>query len=137
MTDTGYTKMQELLDEFTSDVSLSQMNLEDKTLEAPAYPAKWIGIHHTYRHELQVLNGRLGVAQEKEDRLLRGKLKIGASDAQIKQLKLKNHNEMKDLLEKIGDHKELIEMLSKLEKTVGFYRNDIRNAVEYAKMLNQ
>ena len=136
MTDEGFKKMQELLDEYSSDLSLNPMNLEDKTLEAPAYPAKWIGIHHTYRHELQILNGKLAVAREQEDRLIRGKLKIGVSDEQVRKLKAKKHEEMQELEEKIADHKELIEMLSKLEKSAGFYRNDIRNAVEHAKLLN-
>lgn len=135
MTKEGFKKMQELLDQFTEDVSLSQMNLEEKSLEAPAYPAKWIGIHHTYRHELQEMQAEMGRLREREDALTRSKLKVDVTEAQMKNFKLKNNKEMKDLEIKIDDHREIIEMLSKLEKTVSFYRNDIKNAIDYARLL--
>jgi hypothetical protein len=125
---------QELLDEFTEDVSLNEFNLSEKRFLAPTFVPKWIGIRMEYRRYLKKKEKELEKLRDTEQILIRQNLKVDIPEDQIKKLKLKKHKEIEELENDIYELKETLDALDRLVNAISFYRNDIRNAIDYSKL---
>lgn len=134
MTKEGMKKLQVLYSEYQADVSLQQFVLEEKTMLAPTYVAKWIMQYAEHRSELGDMEDRYDLLKENEEAVIRKSLKIDASEADIKKLRLKYDSQLNDLATKISDHKEIVRVLGELKSAMGFFRNDVKNALDYRKL---
>jgi hypothetical protein len=134
MTNDGMKKLQVLYSEYQTDVSLQQFMLEEKTMLAPTYVAKWIMQYAEHKSELGDMEDRYDLLKGNEEAVIRKSLKIDASDADIKKLRLKYDSQLNDLATKISDHKEIVRVLGELKSAMGFFRNDVKNALDYRKL---
>jgi hypothetical protein len=136
MTTEGYDKLCKLYAEYESDLQISPFNISEKTMMAPTFVSKWLLIRRQYKHELSIMTDELDKLKEEENIVIRKALKVAVSDKELKTIKMKFSDDAEKLSLKIQDHKCIIEDLNELVKAVGFYRNDIRNAIEYSKLEN-
>ena len=134
MSDEGFKELQQLHEEYISDISLNAINLEEKRLEAPGIKGRWVGQYYTYRHEYEQLDAQLEKVRRKDSLLLQGALKVELPQDQLDKLKAKTHDEVRKLTERLSDVKMIVEALKDYQKLVAFYGQDIRNAIEYLKL---
>jgi hypothetical protein len=136
MTAKGYNKLCELYAEYESDLKISPFNIGEKTMMAPTFVSKWLLIRRQYKHELSIMTDELDKLKEEESKIIHKALKVAVTDDELKTIRMKFSDDVEELSAKIQDYKCIIEDLNDLVKAVGFYRNDIRNAIEYSKLEN-
>ena len=134
MTNEGMDKLKALIAEYQSDVNLEQYMLEEKTMLAPTYVAKWIMMYAKHSSELEALKDKYDLLKENESAVIRKSLKIDACDADIKKLKLKYDTQLNDLAVKISDHTAILKVIGELKTAMGWFRNDVKNALDYRRL---
>lgn len=134
MTDAGKMKLEVLWEEYKADVSLQPHILEEQAMLAPTYVAKWIMQYSTYKFELEEMESQFNLLKVNEQSVIRSKLKVEAHENDINKLKLKYDKHMKDLADKISDHREILRVIGEFKYAIGFFRNDIKNVIEYRKL---
>ena len=124
-------KVNEIIKEFEDDLRLTMFNLEETTMLSPTYVSKWIGIYAKYKYDLETKQNTFTKMRENEDAVIRKALKVDASDNDIAKLRMKYGKELNDIQDDIDDYKEYVRVLGELKQAVSFYRNDVRNALQF------
>lgn len=134
MTEDGFKKLMELHEEYLSDVSLNEGNVDEQTLKCPAIKAKWLGILSKYEHNLKCLQKDVKKMEYNEKLAQEGRLKIEVSKEELERFKIELSEKLKNDIEKVEDLRFIVDKLQDYVKLVSFYGNDIKNAIDILKM---
>lgn len=134
MNESTQKELERLHHEYVSDVTMKPETLYDIALRIPAIKAKWVRQLWQHEYECKELERKLADLSKKQTILVRGKLKIDASDAQISKLKLKTEADIDNVSLRISELIFIIGYLKKYVNLVTYLGNDAKNALDATKL---